>query len=55
MDKGEYTGTDFVDLKKAFDTVNHGHLLSKLPSYGQKEENSAGLKTIYLIKNSLYP
>ena len=33
MDSGEYTGTVFGDLKKAFDTVNHGCLLSKLLSY----------------------
>ena len=31
MDDGEYTGAVFVDLKKAFDTVDHGRLLSKLP------------------------
>ena len=36
MDNGEYTGAVFVDLKKAFDTVDHGRLLSKLPSYGIK-------------------
>ena len=36
MDDGEYTGAVFVDLKKAFDTVDHGRLLSKLPSYGIK-------------------
>ena len=36
MDDGEYTGAVFVDLKKAFDTVDQGRLLSKLPSYGIK-------------------
>ena len=36
MDNGEYTGAVFVDLKKAFDTVDHGCLLSKLPGYGIK-------------------
>ena len=34
MDKGQYTAMIFVDLKKAFDTVNHEILLKKLEKYG---------------------
>ena len=34
MDRDEYTGAIYVDLKKAFDTVNHATILSKLPLYG---------------------
>ena len=34
MDKGELTGAVFIDLTKAFDTVNHSMLLSKLCSVG---------------------
>ena len=34
IDKGEYTGLIFIDLKKEFDTVDHNILLQKLAKYG---------------------
>ena len=34
IDKGKYTGLIFIDLKKAFDTVDHEILLEKLKMYG---------------------
>ena len=34
MDQGEVTGAVFLDLKKAFDIVNHRMFLLKLKSLG---------------------
>ena len=34
LDAGNYTAGVFVDLKKAFDTVDHNLLLEKLDYYG---------------------
>ena len=38
MDRGQLTGAVFVDLRKAYDTVDHSMLLSKLPLYGINHE-----------------
>ena len=34
LDKGQYTSVTFIDLKKAFDTVDHQILIRKLGIYG---------------------
>ena len=34
MDDGKYTANIFIDLKKAFDTVDHDILLARLKNYG---------------------
>jgi len=34
IDSGHYVGAVFLDLAKAFDCVDHGILLQKLPYYG---------------------
>ena len=47
MDNGLYTGVVFLDLKKAFDTVNHEVLISKLKMYGF-DDNACSWFTNYL-------
>ena len=37
MDKGQLTGAIFIDLQKAFDTISHGSIIDKLPSFGITE------------------
>ena len=38
MDKGVVTGVVFVDLKKAFDSVNHKTLMKKCKHVGYRRE-----------------
>ena len=47
MDSGLINAVLFIDLKKAFDTIDHNILLQKLTCYGFKKE------TIDLFRNYL--
>ena len=49
LDQGDYAVSIFLDLSKAFDTVNHSILLSKLLSYGIQKPHIDWFKS-YLNK-----
>ena len=53
IDNGLYNLTLFLDLRKAFDTVNHEILLKKLESYGIKDTENAWFKS-YLSNRLQY-
>ena len=49
MDKGDIDIAVFIDLKKAFDPVDHNILLNKLMRYGIKDNDYNGSSHIYRI------
>ena len=50
MDKGLMTGAVFIDLSKAFNTLDHACLLSKLSIYGIKEREMSWLSSYFFDK-----
>ena len=53
MDKSLMTGAVFIDLSKAFDTVDHARLLSKLLIYGIKDREMSWFSN-YLFNRKQY-
>ena len=49
LDKGKHVGAVFMDLSKAFDTINHDLLIAKLDAYGFY--NNALLFMLSYLKN----
>ena len=52
-DNGKFTLGAFIDLSKAFDTVDHQILLKKLKHYGDNEKTLAWLRS-YLFQRKQY-
>ena len=54
IDLGQMTGAVYIDLRKAFDTVDHNLLLRKLSYIGGRTVSLTGLWTIYEIELKLW-
>ena len=54
IDNGLLTGVIYLDLSKAFDTVSHSYLLSKLPSYGISGNEFAWFENNLKTRSSMY-
>ena len=54
LDDKKFGCSIFIDLQKAFDTVNHKTFLDKLEHYGIREHLYNGSHLIYLTESSLF-
>ena len=50
MDKGLVTGSVFIDLAKAFDTVDYDILLRKLEYYGVRNESLPWFNKYFTVR-----
>ena len=53
MNSGKMTGVAFIDLRKAFDTVNHDILISKLKDIGASESSLCWFKSYLTGRNQI--
>ena len=53
MDQGLLTGAVYIDLRKAFDSVDHDLLISKLQSYGLKNTELDWFKSYILDRKQV--
>ena len=53
MAQGEPTGAEFIDVRKAFNTIDCGHLLSKLPCCGTNGRELTWFES-YLFKREQF-
>jgi hypothetical protein len=47
--QGDINGVIFLDLKKAFDTIDHQILLSKLQAYGISDHTFKWLQMVQIL------
>ena len=54
LDNRKFGSGIFIDLQKAFDTVNHDILLMKLENYGIRGTTSDWFEPIYQIESNMF-
>ena len=54
IDNNDYVMGIFIDIRKAFDTVDHNILLKKLEHHGVRGMTLQWFKIFYLIENNLF-